>query len=49
VHSRQALVLIHHGNGTGDELLELAERIREDVRKRFGVILEMEPRVVGNE
>ena len=49
VHSRQALVLIHHGNGTGAELLELAERIREDVQGRFGVSLEMEPRVVGNQ
>lgn len=49
VHSRQALVLIHHGNGTGEELLELAGRIREDVERRFGVTLEMEPRIVGNE
>ena len=49
VHSRQALVLIHHGNGTGRELLELAGRIREDVRNRFGVSLEIEPRILGDE
>jgi len=49
VHSRQALVLIHHGEGTGRELLELAERIREDVGSRFGVRLEIEPRIIGNE
>lgn len=48
VHSKQALVLIHHGNGSGAELLALAERIREDVRARFGVALEIEPRLIGN-
>ncbi|MFO7787332.1 MAG: UDP-N-acetylmuramate dehydrogenase [Halospina sp.] len=49
VHSKQALVLIHHGNGNGAELLALAERIREDVRAHFGVALEIEPRLIGNE
>ncbi|XOZ34100.1 UDP-N-acetylmuramate dehydrogenase [Halomonadaceae bacterium KBTZ08] len=48
VHSKQALVLIHHGNGTGKELLGLAERIRGDVWARFGVALEVEPRLIGN-
>lgn len=48
VHSKQALVLVHHGNGSGAELLALAERIREDVRARFGVALEIEPRLIGN-
>lgn len=48
VHSRQALVLIHHGQGTGSELLSLAERIRSDVHARFGVNLEIEPRVIAN-
>ncbi len=47
VHNRQALVLINHAGGSGREILELAARIRESVRKRFGVILEMEPGVVG--
>ena len=48
VHSKQALVLIHHGEGTGAELLALAERIRADVLDRYGVALEIEPRVIGN-
>lgn len=48
VHSKQALVLIHHGEGTGGELLDLAWRIRADVRQRFGVDLEVEPRLIGN-
>ena len=46
VHNRQALVLINHSGGTGQDILALAERIREDVFQRFGVALEIEPRVV---
>lgn len=49
VHSKQSLVLIHHGNGTGAELLALSERIRGDVRARFGVELEIEPRLIGTQ
>lgn len=49
VHNRQALVLINHSGGTGRDILALAERIRESVRERFGVTLEMEPGVVGGE
>lgn len=47
VHNRQALVLVNHGEGTGADILALAERIREDVAQRFSVSLEIEPRVLG--
>ncbi|MDX1557309.1 MAG: UDP-N-acetylmuramate dehydrogenase [Marinobacter sp.] len=47
VHNRQALVLINHSGGTGADILELAETIRQSVAERFGVILEMEPGIVG--
>ncbi|MBW7470139.1 UDP-N-acetylmuramate dehydrogenase [Marinobacter sp. M216] len=47
VHNRQALVLINHSGGTGRDILELAGKIRETVRAKFGVELEMEPGVVG--
>ncbi len=46
VHNRQALVLINHNGGAGADILALARRIRADVQARFGVELEMEPRVV---
>ncbi|WP_447528993.1 UDP-N-acetylmuramate dehydrogenase [Vreelandella sp. TE19] len=46
VHARQALVLVHFGGGTREELLSFARRIMEMVRQRFGVTLEPEPRVV---
>jgi len=47
VHSRQALVLINLGEGTGSDILELAGAIARDVNEKFGVELEIEPRVVG--
>lgn len=47
VHNRQALVLVNHSDGSGQDVLNLASRIREDVQSRFGVRLEIEPGVVG--
>ncbi|MFW5825459.1 MAG: UDP-N-acetylmuramate dehydrogenase [Marinobacter sp.] len=46
VHHRQALVLVNHSSGTGADILALAKRIRDDVRERYGVQLEIEPGVV---
>lgn len=48
VHNRQALVLVNHSNGNGQDVLALADRIRRDVEARFGIALEMEPGVVGS-
>lgn len=47
VHNRQALVLVNHSNGSGQDVLALANRIRDDVESRFGIVLEMEPGVIG--
>ncbi len=47
VHNRQALVLINHTGGSGADILELAAEIRQSVRSKFGVELEMEPGIVG--
>ncbi len=46
VHERQALVLINPGQGSGDDVLKLAWRIRESIIERYGVALDMEPVVV---
>jgi UDP-N-acetylmuramate dehydrogenase len=43
VHSKQALVLTHDGEGDASELLRLANQIQEAVNNRFGVSLEIEP------
>ena len=47
VHHRQALVLVHLGQGSGEELLAFADRIAADVLDKYGVALEMEPVVLG--
>lgn len=47
VSDKHALVLVNHGAATGMQLLNLARRIAESVRERFGVDLEPEPRIVG--
>lgn len=45
-HANQALVLVNHGGASGADIMALAARIRADVQARFGVELEIEPRVV---
>lgn len=43
VHRLQSLVLVNYGAATGLQLLSLAQRIQEDIARRFKVQLEMEP------
>lgn len=44
-YQHQALVLVNHGGATPTDLLELAKHIQQAVLDKFGVELEMEPRV----
>jgi len=46
VHEKQALVLINPGDATGLDVMALADAIRSDVKRRFDVILEVEPLVL---
>lgn len=46
VHRLQALVLVNHGQATGEEIHALAGRIQADIAARFGVELEMEPNLL---
>jgi UDP-N-acetylmuramate dehydrogenase len=46
VHDRQPLVLVNYGNGKGDAIKLLAEKIKGSVADKFGVELEVEPRIV---
>lgn len=48
VHAEQALVLVHFGGGTGADVLALAAAIQADVQARFGIALEIEPRLYGD-
>lgn len=47
VNPEQALVLVNHGGARGEEVMALAEDIRGDIVRRFGVELEMEPQLLG--
>jgi UDP-N-acetylmuramate dehydrogenase len=46
VSDTHALVLVNHGQATGEQIYQLSERIRLLVHKRFGVTLEPEPMIV---
>ncbi len=45
VYEKQALVLVNHGNASGEAILMLAEEIQATVKERFSVNLEIEPRI----
>lgn len=47
VHAKQALVLVNF-EGDGTELLALAQAIEADVNTKFGIQLDIEPRVYGH-
>lgn len=47
VHMDQALVLVNYGGGSAQQILALATEIRADIQKRFGVNLELEPKILG--
>lgn len=46
VHEKQALVLVNHGNATGEELLKLAELIQNTVGQRFNIQINPEVNVI---
>ncbi len=43
MHAQQALVLVNHGGASASDVLGLAERVQQDVERKFGVRLEREP------
>ena len=45
VHPRQSIVLVNYEHASGSELLALAADIQASVKVRFGVSLDIEPRV----
>lgn len=47
VHEHQALVLVNHGNASGEELFLLSQKIKASVAKQFGINLESEANIIG--
>jgi UDP-N-acetylmuramate dehydrogenase len=48
VHREHALVLVNSGACSGRQLLQLAEDIIVDIERRFGILLVIEPQVLGS-
>jgi UDP-N-acetylmuramate dehydrogenase len=46
VHKNQALVLVNHGNATGEQLYNLSESIIQDIFNKFGIALVREVNVI---
>lgn len=47
VHKNQALVLVHFGNGKGNEIVQLAEDIQNSVKEKFEIQLYPEVNYIG--
>lgn len=48
VHAGQPLVLVNLGGATGTEVVKGAETIRQDIFRRYGLMLEPEVQMAGN-
>ncbi|MCL6268036.1 UDP-N-acetylmuramate dehydrogenase [Flagellimonas myxillae] len=46
VHEKQALVLVNHGNASGQEILELAKKIQSEVSNKFKINISPEVNII---
>lgn len=46
VHAKQALVLVNYGTATGEQILNLAQRVQTSVRDRYGIEITPEVNVI---
>lgn len=46
VHDKQALVLVNHGNATGQEILDVAHKVQQAVKTRYGIQIDTEVNLI---
>ncbi|GAB1309696.1 UDP-N-acetylmuramate dehydrogenase [Urechidicola sp. KH5] len=46
IHTNQALVLVNYGNASGKDIYNVAIKIQESVKQKFGIDLEMEVNII---
>ncbi|MDP3188566.1 UDP-N-acetylmuramate dehydrogenase [Limnobacter sp.] len=46
VYSRQALILVNLGQGSGSDLLQLVQHVQSSVQRKYGVLIEPEPNLI---
>ena len=46
VYEKQALVLVHYGGGKGEDIVNLAKRIQQSVKEKFGIQISPEVTLV---
>ena len=42
VYEKQALVLVHYGNGSGNDIVHLSQKIQQSVLEKFGILISPE-------
>jgi len=47
VHKNQALVLVNHGNATGEEIISLSKEIQQSVKDKFKIDIHPEVNIIG--
>ncbi|MDH4090127.1 MAG: UDP-N-acetylmuramate dehydrogenase [Cyclobacteriaceae bacterium] len=46
VHQHQALVIVNYGGGEGEKIWQLAMKIRDSVKEKFGILLQPEVNII---